>query len=116
MPDLVMHFEAGQEADLNSVALALGAKASELPDVERAEARPEHLRAIGVTEVLLIITVTTELIKDAGALEDALKHLIDSTKKLAESLGLRKSRAEMGMRQVPLDKLTPEDLREWAEE
>lgn len=116
MPDLVIHFEAEQAADLNSVADALGAKASELPDVKRAEARPEHLRVTGVMEVLLIMSVTTELIKNAGAMEDALKRLIDSTTQLAKSLGLGKPRAEIGMRQVPHDKLTPEDLREWAEE
>jgi len=116
MPYLVMHFEAEQTADLNSVALALGAKTSKLPDVERAVARAEPLRDGGATEVLLIISVPIELIKNAGELEDALKHLIDSAKGLGESLGLRKPRAEIGMRQVPHDKLTPEDLREWAEE
>ena len=116
MPGLTLHFEANEDADFHRLAAALGSQAGALPEVTAADARPEELQSLIVPEILLALTVASSLIENSAKTVDALAHLVESIKKLATSLGLRKGRIEIGLRQVPIDTLTPDDLREWAED
>jgi hypothetical protein len=116
MPGLILHFEASEDADTHDLAASIGKKTAALPQVTAAAARPEELQSLIVPEILLALTVASSLIENSAKTVDALADLVESVKKLATSLGLRKGRIEIGLRQVSIDTLTSDDLREWAQE
>jgi hypothetical protein len=116
MPSLTLHFEAGADADLHDVAASLGREAGALAQVTTADASPEELQSLVVPEILLALTLASSLIENSAKTVDALTQLVESVKKLAASLGLGKGRMEIGLRQVSIDRLSPDDLREWAED
>ena len=103
-------------AQLFGLFLAFGAIPRMVAQVTTADASPEELQSLVVPEILLALTLASSLIENSAKTVDALTQLVESVKKLAASLGLGKGRMEIGLRQVSIDRLTPDDLREWAED
>ena len=117
MPELTLHFEADSRADRAQLARELEAVTATLPGVEGSEARPEKVQTgIGPSEIMLALTMGTMLLVNASKAVGAAADLVASVKRFATELGLRNGRVEIGLRQVPLENLSPDDLREWSGE
>jgi hypothetical protein len=103
--EIVLHFTAGPGTDLSGLQAALERRTAALQGVQKARAEVEDNRD-PVTTVLLTLTLGAELFSHGADMLDALKRFIDSAKGVAESLGLRDARLEVGMQQVPPEALT----------
>ena len=115
MPSLTLHFEADHDADLSAATAELKEKASAIPEVEVSQAQPMHYRTIGPSEILLALTVagavlqgTTTAVKDLTALLDSLKALAQSAK------GVKQAFLEVGLKKIPVEQLTVQDLQKAA--
>jgi hypothetical protein len=86
-----------------------------LPSVGSAEARADNYRSLGPTEIIAGITLAVGVIQSTTVAAQALTKLIDAVKSLVQSgRGLHAAFIEVGMRKVPIDKLTPQDIESLA--
>jgi hypothetical protein len=115
MPELTFHFEVPTASQLQTAASDLQSKAAALPNVANCAATPGAFRA-GLPEIMLALTLSATLIQNSAATVDALTKLVKAIKQLAEELGLRHARVEVGMKQVPVDQLTIEDAKRLVED
>jgi hypothetical protein len=115
MSELTFHFEVPVGTELQTSASEMQAKVAGLPHVEASAATPENFRA-GLPEIMLVLTLGATLIQNSASAVDALTHLVKSIKALAQECGLRGARVEIGMRQVPVDQLTPDDAKALLED
>jgi hypothetical protein len=104
MPELTVYFETAEGADLTATASALQAKVKELPNVEAASSDPMQYRNIGVTEIMMGITMGVALIQSGTVAVKGLTELMDAIKKLCDSVdGVKKGFIQIGLKKVPLD-------------
>ena len=104
MVELVLHFDAG--ADAEAVATQLRQQAAALQGVDSAEAETYHQR--GVTEIILVLGLAATVLNSGAATLDALKRFIESCKGLGGTLGLGNLRIEIGSKVLTPAELTPE--------
>lgn len=106
MPEIVLHFDAGTDAD--AVAKLLQVQANTLEGVTGAEAEVYPKR--GAPEIILVLTVATTLLTQGASTLDALKKFIESAKGVGHALGLGNLRVEVGSQQVAPAALTAEHV------
>jgi hypothetical protein len=116
MANLTLHFQAKEGADPVASAKDLEQQLGILPSVGSAEARADNYRSpLGPTEIIAAITLAVGVIQSATVAAQALTKLIDAVKGLVQSgQGLHAAFVEVGMRKVPIDKLTPQDIESLA--
>jgi hypothetical protein len=113
MPELTLHFESADGTDLKAVASHLEQKISAVSGVEAAEAQPQVLRFAGLPEILTIITLGTAAVTSSIAFLKAVKGLLQAYQDVAKQFpGLHLPTLEVGLRKVPIDKLTEKDAAE----
>jgi hypothetical protein len=108
MPEIILHFDAG--ADAEKLAKALQEHAITLPGVEVAEADAYPSR--GMEEIILTLTLATTVLQNGATTLDALKRFIESCKGVAGALGLGHPRVEVGMQQIEPEALTAEHAKQ----
>ena len=106
MSEFVLHFDADSGVDLDTLAEKLQQRSAALAEVDSAAAEIDRSRST-VTDVLLALTLAATVLNNTTTALVALKQTIAAVKAVAEELGLRNVRVEVGMTQVP-----PADLTE----
>ncbi len=106
MPDIILHFDAGTDAD--AVAKLLQVQANTLEGVTAAEVEVYPKR--GAPEIILVLTVAATLLNQGSATLDALKKFIESAKGVGHALGLGNLRVEVGSKQVEPAALTDQHV------
>jgi hypothetical protein len=117
MEELTLHFEASAGTDLAAAAAALQASVTGTAGVESATTRPQKFQAIDVAEIISVIQVATVVAHNSAALLSALGSLYTAWEMLKTKFpGLHAPKVEVGLKQIPIDQLTPEHLAEmdWA--
>jgi hypothetical protein len=102
VPEIVLHFEAGTDAE--AVARQLQERANALPGVTSAQAEGYPKR--GMPEVILVLTVLGTVLNNGASTLDALKRFIESAKGVGHALGLGQVKVEVGTKQVEPAALT----------
>jgi len=110
MAELVLHFDPADGGDAEAAAERLRAHAAALPEVAAATAEVDRSRT-SMPDVLLALTVATTLLSNSATAIDALRKAVHALKGLAEELGLRNARVEVGITQVPAAELTDAQAR-----
>lgn len=111
MTELVLHFDPADGYDPEAAADALRQHAVTLPEIASATSEVDRSRT-SVPDVLIALTMATTLLSNSATAIDALRKAIHALKGLAEELGLRNARIEVGMAQVPAGELTDAQARE----
>lgn len=106
MPEIVLHFDAGADAD--AVAKLLQVQASTLEGVTAAEAEVYPKR--GAPEIILALTVAATLLNQGASTLESLKKFIEAAKGVGVALGLGNLRIEIGSKQVEPAALTSEHV------
>ena len=115
MAKLTLHFQAKEGADPEALARDLEQHLATLPSVGSAEARADNYRSLGPTEIIAGITLAVGIIQSTTLASQALTKLIDALKGLLQAgQGLHAAFIEVGMRKVPIDKLTPQEIESLA--
>ena len=104
MPEIILHFDAGTDAE--AVAERLQAQANALPGVTSAQAEAYPKR--GAPEIILVLTMAAAVLNSGAGTLVALKRFIESAKGVGDALGLGKVRVEVGTKQVEPAALTNE--------
>lgn len=119
MPDLALHFTVPAGADARALADALAEQVAALPEVAAARAHADTTRAIGPQEITVMLTTGKELLTAAAGaatagvvLVKAVRELMEQVKALAAARGMGGGRVEAGMRQVPIESATDEEVGE----
>jgi hypothetical protein len=111
MTNFTLHFDAEPGMDAVAVARQLQERCAKLAEIEDARSKAMRDRAFGVDDILLVLTISTELLT-AGALSlEALKRLIIAAKGVAEELGLKKVTVEGDGARVRPEELTDADVQ-----
>jgi hypothetical protein len=109
MAELTLHFEAGTGTDLDAAAVALQKSLAGITGVESAETIPQRYQSIGPAEVLSVIQVATSVAQNATLFLTALAGLYAAWEKVKPMFpGLHAPKVEVGLKQIPIDQLTPE--------
>ena len=106
MPEIILHFDAGTDAQ--AVARQLQAQANALPGVTSAQAEAYPKR--GAPEIILVLGVAAAVLNSGAGTLDALKRFIESCKGVGTALGLGNIRIEIGTKQVAPAALTDEHV------
>ena len=106
MPEIILHFDAGTDAQ--AVAKLLQAQAATLAGVTSAEAEAYPKR--GAPEIILALTVAAMVLNQGTTSLESLKKFIDAAKAVGVSLGLGNLRLEIGTKQVAPAALTAADV------
>lgn len=105
MAELMLHFDPDSGVDPDAIAEALRRRAADMPEITAASVETDHSRT-DIPDILMVITMATTVLSGSAAALDALRKTIHALKGVAEELGLRNARVEVGMRQVPAAELT----------
>jgi hypothetical protein len=117
MAELILHFEASAETDLVAAAAALQASLTEAEGVESAEAFPQKYQSVGPAEVLGVIHIATEVVKDSTLFLTAVAGVLTAWEKVKGHFpGLSAPKVEVGLKEVPADQVTQEHQEELASE
>ncbi len=109
MTEITLYFPAGSAPDPEALAQTLQEGCARLEHVESAEVASD--RVIDVNDIIVVLTVSAQVL-GAGALTlEALKKLIDAAKGVGASLGIHKVSVEGHGRVVDSDALTEADAR-----
>ncbi len=115
MAELTLHFEASTGTNLDAAAAALQKSLTEITGVESAETNPQKFQSIGPAEILSVIQVATSVAQNASVFLTALASLLAAWEKLKPMFpGLHAPKVEVGLKQIPIDQLTPEHRAELA--
>lgn len=76
MAELMLHFEASADTDLAAAAAALQSSLTETAGVESAETFPQKYQSVGPAEILGVIQVATEVVKDSTLFLTAVAGLL----------------------------------------
>lgn len=117
MAELTLHFEASAGTDVDAAAAALQTNLAGISGVESAETIPQKFQSIGPAEVLSVIQVATAVAQNATVFLTALAGLYAAWEKVKPMFpGLQAPRVEVGLKQIPVDQLTPEHRAALASE
>jgi hypothetical protein len=115
MAELTLHFEAGAGTNIDAAAEVLQKNLANIPEIEGARTEPQRFEAIGPAEVISTIQVATTIVQNATAFLGALAALYAAWEKVKPMFpGLHPPKVEVGLKQVPVDQLTPEHRAELA--
>lgn len=115
MPELTLHFEAGGGTDLEAAAAELQKNLTAIAGVESADTAPQRYQAIGPAEVVSVIQVATSVVQSTTVFLTALAGLYGAWQKVKPMFpGLQAPKVEVGLKQIPIDQLTPEHRAELA--
>ncbi|HLI84081.1 MAG TPA: hypothetical protein VKV17_09210 [Bryobacteraceae bacterium] len=115
MVELTLHFEAGTGTDIDAAAEALQRNLAKIPEIEFAHTEPQRFQAAGPSEVISTIQVATTIVQNATAFLTALGALYAAWEKVKPMFpGLHPPKVEVGLKQVPVNQLTPEHRAELA--
>ncbi len=106
MPEIILHFDAGTDAD--AVAKLLQVQAQTLEGVTAAEAEVYPKR--GAPEIILALSVAATVLNQGAGTLEALKKFIEAAKGVGSALGLGNLRIEVGSKQVAPAALTDEHV------
>lgn len=106
MPEIILHFDAGTDAE--AVAKLLQLQANALPGVTAAQAEAYPKR--GAPEIILALTLAATVLNTGTTTLESLKKFIEACKGVATSLGLGNLRIEIGSKQVAPAALTDEHV------
>jgi len=111
MTELVLHFDPDSGIDAAAAAEALTRQLADMEAVDAASSEVDQSRT-SLPDVLIIVTMATTLLSNSATALDALRKAIHAAKGVAEELGLRNPRVEVGMTQVPTDELSDAHLED----
>ncbi len=106
MPEIILHFDGGADADADAVARLLQAQANTLEGVTAAETEVYPKR--GAPEIILALTVAATVLNQGATMLESLKKFIEAAKGVGSALGLGNLRIEVGNKQVAPAALTDE--------
>jgi hypothetical protein len=114
MPELTLHFETDQGTDIHSRAVDVQQELQAIEGVTNAKAKATELRAMGAAEILAVINLAVTVVQNTSTLLKLVDDLVKTCQDLIVRLhGLQKlPSVEIGLREVPIDKVTPQDLLE----
>lgn len=108
MAELTLHFEAAPGTDLNAAAAELQREIVRVKGVEGADTKPQRFQSISAQEVLTVIQLATSYAKNTAEFLAAIAALHEAWKKLRDAFpGLHAPLVEVGLKQVPIDQVTP---------
>jgi hypothetical protein len=117
MAELTLHFEASAGTDIDAAAAALQQSFTGMAGVESVDTSPQRFQSIGPAEVLSVIQVATSVVQSTTLFLTALAGLYAAWEKVKPMFpGLQAPKVEVGLKQIPIDQLTPEHRAELAEE
>ena len=117
MAELTFHFEASTGTDFDAAAAALQQSVTGISGVESADTGPQRYQSIGPAEVVSVIQVATSVAQNATVFLTALAGLYAAWEKVKPMFpGLQAPKVEVGLKQIPIDQLTPEHRAELAGE
>ena|ERR1700719_1390347 len=111
MANVALHFDAEPGMDAAAVAQQLQDRCAQLAEVEAARSEVLRNRAVGVDDILLVLSTSTSLLAAGTLTLEALRQFIVAIKKLAEELGLKKVEVEGDGGVIPLEELTEADAQ-----
>lgn len=115
MAELMLHFEASADTDLAAAAAALQASLADTAEIESAKAFPQKYQSIGPAEILGVVQVATEVVKDSALFLTAVAGLLTAWEKVKSHFpGLSAPKLEIGLKEVPADQVTIEHQEELA--
>ena len=115
MAELTLHFEAAAGTDIDAAAAELQKSLAGIEGVESADTSPQRFQSIGPSEVLSVIEVATKVAQNTTAFLTALAALYAAWQKVKPMFpGLHAPKVEVGLKQIPIDQLTPEHRAELA--
>jgi hypothetical protein len=115
MPELILHFEATEGADLAAAAAALQTELSKVPGVESADTRAQKFRAIGPAEIISTLQVATDILQHTAAFLGAAAAVYTAWENVKEKFPwLKAPKSEVGLEQVPVKNLADEHRIELA--
>ncbi len=115
MAELTLHFEAGAGTDIDAAAAELKKNLAGITGIESATVSPQRFQALGPSEVISVIQVATSIAQNATLLLTALTSLYAAWEKMKPMFpGLHAPNVEVGLKQIPIDQLTPEHRAELA--
>lgn len=108
MAELTLHFEAAPGTDLKAAAAELQRTIAQLKGIETADTKPQRFRSVEEQEVLTIVQLETSYARNTAEFLTAIAALHEAWKNLRENFpGLQAPQIEVGLNQVPLDRVTP---------
>lgn len=111
MTELSLHFDAEPGMDAATVARQLQERCAQLAEFETARSEVISTRAIGVDDILLVLTISTQVLGASALTLEALKRVIIAVKEVAAELGLKNVTVEGDGALIPPDKLTNSDAQ-----
>jgi hypothetical protein len=115
MGKLTVFFEAAPGSDLQHAAAAVQEKAAALPNVESASAQSMVTHSLGPQEIMMGLQVATNVMTAATTGIIGLTALIQALKKLSDEVpALSRVLVQVGLKKVPADQLTEQDLQKLA--
>lgn len=108
MAELTLHFEAAPGTDLNAATAELQRAVVQVKGVEAADSKPQRFQSISAQEVLSVIQLASTFVQNTAEFMTAVVSLHEAWKKVREIFpGLSTPLVEVGLKQVPIDQLTP---------
>jgi hypothetical protein len=115
MSKLTVYFEADPNADLQQTAATVQAKAATLPDVTSASAQAMITHGLRPQEIMMGLQIATSVMTTVTSGVVALTALIQALKKLSDEVpALNKVMVQVGLKKVPVDQLTVQDMQKLA--
>lgn len=115
MPNLTVFFEAVPGADLQQAAESIQTRAATLPNVESASAQPMVTHGLGPQEIIMGLQIATNVMTAATTGVITLTGLLVALKKLADEVpALSRIMVQVGLKKVPADQLTEQDMQKLA--
>lgn len=111
MAELTLHFEAAPGTDLNAAATELQRAILNVKGVEGADTKPQRFQSIDAQEVLTVVQLATSYLQNTAEFLAAIAAVHEAWKKLRETFpGLQIPHVEVGLKQVPIDQVSPANV------
>jgi hypothetical protein len=116
MAKLTLHFEASEGTDLEAAAAALQANLAATEGVDSVKTRPQKYQSIGPSEILSVIQIATTVAQTSATFLTSIAALYAAWEKVKVLFpGIHAPKVEVGLDEVPIDKLTPEHLAQMVD-
>ena len=109
MTEVTLYFPAGSAPDPEALAQTLQERCAKLEHVECAAVASD--RVMGVDDIIVVLTVSAQVLGAGTVTLVALKNLIDAAKGVGASLGIRKMAVEGRGRVVDSEAVTEADVQ-----
>jgi hypothetical protein len=118
MPELILHFQAAPETNLEAAAADLKAELAGISDAETVEAKPQRFQsAVNPAEILAVVTFVATMAQNVATIAKAVQDMAEVWKKVkAKFPGLHPPTVEVGLRSVAIDQIKATDIEELIED